>query len=99
MHIGRQCLNNYVLPIHPEWSDLEGGKDQQKEKEQEKEEEDWDGARQKQKEKELTGDKIPKADPDTMSPLENSDTKEDTPQLTDTLVGTLPILPPGEESK
>ena len=32
-----------------------------------------------------------------MSPLENSETKEDAPQLTDTLIGALPILPPGEE--
>ena len=37
--------------------------------------------------------------PETMMPFENSDTKEDTPQLTDTLTGVLPISPPGEEEK
>ena len=34
-----------------------------------------------------------------MSPFENRDTKEDTPQLTDKLTGVLSILPLGEEEQ
>ena len=66
---GRQCLNNYILSIHLEWSDPEEKKDlskQQKEEEQEKEE-DLNDTKQKQKEQELKSDKILKSDPETMS--------------------------------
>ena len=44
-------------------------------------------------------DKIPKSYPETMFPLKNSDTKEDTLQLTHTLIGVLPISPPGEKEQ
>ena len=49
--IGRQCLNNCLLPIHPEWSDSEEEKKGLKEQEEkeEQEEEVWDGTIQKQK--------------------------------------------------
>ena len=54
MPVGRQCQNNYMLPMHPEWSDPEEEKDlskQESEGEQEKEEdEDWDSTRQKETE-------------------------------------------------
>ena len=92
---GRQCLNNYLLPIHPEWSDdsEEEEKDLNKQNREEKQEiEDWDSTMQKQKEErelELKQNnmKIPKSCPETMSPLETEDTKVHTPQLTDSLVG------------
>ena len=52
--IGRQCPNNYLLPIHPEWSNSEEEeKDlnrQDKEERETQQEEDWDGTIQKQKE-------------------------------------------------
>ena len=56
MPVGRQCLINYQLPVHPEQTDPEEEKDlskQQKEEEQEKEEEDGDSTKQKQKGQEL----------------------------------------------
>ena len=62
-----------------------------KNKRSKKKEEDWDGTRQKQKEQELKSNK--------MSPFENSDTKEDTLQLTKTLIGALSIMPLGEEGQ
>ena len=43
MPVGRQCPNNYKLPVHQEWSDPEEEKDlskQENEKVQETEEED-----------------------------------------------------------
>ena len=102
MPIGRQCPNNYQLPIHPEWSNLEEEKDirrQQKEEEQEKEEEDWDGTMYNQEEQELKSDKISKSDPEAMPLFENRDTKADIPQLTDKLIGVLPISQPEEEEQ
>ena len=36
-------------------------------------------------------------DPEKLCSLYNGDRKENNPQLTDTLIGALPILPPGEE--
>ena len=49
--IGRQCPNNYLLPIHPEWSDPEEEeKDPNKQEDKEKQaEEDGDSTIQKQK--------------------------------------------------
>ena len=44
--IGRQCPNNNLMPIHPEWSDPE-----EEEKDLNKQEEDWDGMIQKQRKK------------------------------------------------
>ena len=92
--VRRQCPNNDILHVHPEWSDLEEENDISKQEKEDKpgkeEEEEWHGTRQEQKEQEL---KSNKSDLETMSSLE----KEDTPQLTDSLIGTLPILPPGDE--
>ena len=100
MPVGRQCPNNYILPMHPEWSDLEEEKDlskQENEEEQEKkEEEEWDGTRQKEKEQEP---KINKSDSETMAPFENNTIKEDSPQLTNTLIRALPISPPEKEEQ
>ena len=93
--IGRQCPNNYLFPINPEWSDPEEEeKDinkQEEGEEKQEEEEDWDGTIQKQKEEKewelkQSNEKIPKLDPETMSPLEIEDTEVHTPQFTDTLV-------------
>ena len=49
--IGRQNLNNYLLPVHPEWSNPEEDeKDHNKQQQEEKqEEEDWDNTIQKAK--------------------------------------------------
>ena len=52
-NLGRQCLNNYLLSIHPEWSDSEEEeKDliKQGRKEEKQEREDWHRTKQKQKE-------------------------------------------------
>ena len=70
-----------------------------KELEKQEEEEDWDSTRQNQKEQELESEKISKSDPETIFPFENSDIKVDTPQITDTLIEALPILPQGEEKQ
>ena len=43
---GRQCPNNYLLPIHPEWSDPKQEENKQ-EGEENQDEEDWDGIIQK----------------------------------------------------
>ena len=94
--VRRQCPNKSMLPIHPEWSDLEGKKDlikQENDEEQENEEEDWDGTRPKEKEQELKSNKT-----DSETPFKNN-IKKDDPQLTDTLIGVLPISPPEEEEQ
>ena len=105
---GRQCLNNYLLPIHPEWSNSEEEeKDlnkQIREEDEKQEMEDWDSIMQKQKEEkglELKhiNMKIPKSGPETMSPLETEDTKVHTPQLTNTLVGKTKEISEKEEQK
>ena len=83
--------------MHPEWLDLEEEKVLSKpEKKEEQEEQDWDGTQQKKREQELKSDK---SNLETVSPSENINIKEDAPQLTDTLIGTLPSLPPEEEEK
>ena len=55
VHPYTQCTNNYLLHIHPEWSDPEEEKkelnEQEEGEEKQEEEEDWDGTIQKQKEK------------------------------------------------
>ena len=86
--------------MQPEWSDPDEEQDlskQEKKEEQEKEEEeDMDGTRQKKKNK---NSKVTNQTQKTVSPLENSNIKEDSPYLTDTLIETLPILPPEEEEQ
>ena len=81
---GRKYPNNYLLPIHLEWSDWEEEeKDFSKQEKEEKEKQergDWDGTIQKQKEgKEIKlkqiNMKIPKLGPETMSPLKTKDTQ------------------------
>ena len=51
--VGWQCPNNYMLPIHPEWSDLEDEKDlsnhENKEEQEKEKEEDRDGKDSKKK--------------------------------------------------
>ena len=94
-NLGRQYPNNYLLPIHPEWSDPQEEEkyfSKQEEGEQKQEEEDWVGTIQKQKEEKgwelkQSNEKIPKSDPETISPSETKDTDMHTPQLTDTPVG------------
>ena len=48
--VGGQCPNNYLLPIHPEWSDLEEEEKDLNKQEGEEKQEDWDGTIQNQKE-------------------------------------------------
>ena len=103
---GRQCLNNNLLPIHPEWSDSE------------EEEEDLNKRRRRRKrrngrlgqyptkqkvEQELElqkiNMKISKSGPETRSTLETKDTKVHTSHLTDTLIGKTKEITEKEEQK
>ena len=87
--------------MHPEWSDPEAEEQkdlnkQENQEEQEKEEEDLDRTREKEIEQELKSNKLHS---ETMAHFENNTIKEDSPQLTDTLIGVLPISPPEEEEQ
>ena len=89
--IGRQCPNNYLLPIHPEWSDPEEEEKDLNEQEEKENKKKFGMVQLKNRRKKKNSNKVrrnfSKSDPEAMFPLETEDVEVHTPQLTDTLIG------------